>query len=233
MEPRGIFKDGFLPRSYRALMEFVNGRKIAEAFNNGKGTDLKGRYFRFDPVFDEWEPDLDETSKIQELAAKAREEYRESAEVDTVAQCIVASYFHFELGSKPRKIKGKHHGFGYIRCRLPRNSPAFEALLVQLSKGAARFFLGDCPIPGRLEDRSFIDCDGDFRKRVEFEVKDDIVIFLKEGNAQARHVSGSPYTVKRLVEAQGLDNDFGRADHRKRTIPVECETSARKRRLIG
>jgi hypothetical protein len=41
-----------------------------------------------------------------------------------------------------------------------RKSPAFEDLLSQLSKGAARFFLGDHSIPGRIEDRSFIDPEG-------------------------------------------------------------------------
>jgi hypothetical protein len=29
-------------------MEFVSGRNIAEAFENGRRRDLKGRYFRFD-----------------------------------------------------------------------------------------------------------------------------------------------------------------------------------------
>jgi hypothetical protein len=204
-------------------MEFVSGRKIAEAFKNGRRRDLKGRYFRFDAEFDGREPGLDDTSKMQELATKAREQFCKSAEVDVVAHCIVASYFHFELDSKPKKVNGKYSGSGYIRCRLPRKSPAFEELINQLSKGAARFFLGDHSIPGRIEDRSFIDSEGTFRKKVEFEVRDRISIFLKEGSSQPEHISGSPFWIGDLIDTQGFNDDFGRADHKKRRHPTPIE----------
>jgi hypothetical protein len=227
---RGIWRRGFLPRLYQAFMEMLNGRKIAEAFKNGRRSDLKGRYFRFDTEFDSREPSLDDTSKMQELAAKTREQFRKSAEVDVVARCIIASYFHFELESKPKKVNGRYSGSGYILCRLPRNSPAFEVLLDQLSNGAARFFLNDHSIPGRIEDRSFIDGDGNFRKRVEFEARDNKVsILLKEGVSQPQHISGSPFLVDDLIDAQGFNDDFGRVDHRKRRQSDEGEAPAKKR----
>jgi hypothetical protein len=61
---RGIWRRGFLFRLYQAFMEMLNGRKIAEAFKNGRRSDLKGRYFRFDTEFDSREPGLDDTSKM-------------------------------------------------------------------------------------------------------------------------------------------------------------------------
>src|SRR2546429_163082 len=106
-------------------------------------------------------PSLDETSKMQELAAKAREQFCKSPDVDVVAHCIIASYFHFELDSKPKKVNEKYSGSGYILCRLPRKAQ----LLRFCSASAARFFVSDHSIPGRIEDRSFIDPKGTFRKR--------------------------------------------------------------------
>lgn len=226
---RGIWRDGFLIRSYRAFMKLLSGRKTAEAFKNGRRMDLKGRYYRFDTEFDGREPGLDETSKMQEIAAKAREEFRKSAEVDIVARCIIASYFHFELESKPKRVCGKYSGSGYILCRLPQTSPAFEVLLGQLSKGTARFFLDGHPIPGRIEDRSFIDKQGNFRKRVEFEVRDKMAILLKEGDSQSQHISGSPFSIDDLIDSQGFTDDFGRADHRKRRQPDRDEGPPQKR----
>lgn len=117
------------------------------------------------------------------LATIARKQFSQSAEIDILARCLVATYFRFELQSKPKKLKGKYYGSDHILCRWPRKSPALGALLAQLSKSMARFVIDDRWIPEMVGDRSFFDEDGMFRKRVNFEAKVTISIILKEGSA--------------------------------------------------
>ncbi|OQU97158.1 hypothetical protein CLAIMM_03134 [Cladophialophora immunda] len=226
---RAIWREGFLPRSYRAFMELINGQKIAQAFKNGRRAELDGRYFRFDVELDR-EVDLDDTSGMRGLATKAREQFCRSEDVDVVARCLVATRFYFELESKPKKIKGKYCGSGHIFCCLPRNSPGLEMLLEQLSRRAARFIVNGHWTPGSVGDRSFIDHHGTFRKRVEFETKDTLSVLLQEGPADPQHISGSPYAVPDLMDVQGLNNDFGTPDHRKRKEREETEDEGEKRR---
>lgn len=223
---RAIWREGFLPRSYRAFMELINGQKIAQAFKNGRRAELDGRYFRFDVELDR-EVELDDTGGMRGLTTKAREQFCRSENVDVVARCLVATRFYFELESKPKKIKGKYSGSGHIFCRLPRNSPELEVLLEQLSKRAARFIVNGHGLPGSVGDRSFIDHQGTFRKRVEFETKDTLSVLLQEGPADPQHVSGSPYAVHDLLDMQGLNNDFGTPDHRKRKEREEDEGETR------
>ena len=71
--PRGIWKDGFIPRLYRAFMSSLSGRKLWQEFQNCGRADAKGHCFRFNIniEFDGTEPSPDDTSKMQELKSKA------------------------------------------------------------------------------------------------------------------------------------------------------------------
>jgi hypothetical protein len=69
-----------------------------------------------------------------------------------------------------------------------------------LSENVTRFFLNEHSIPDRIEDRSFIDKKGIFRKRIEFEIKDKISIFLKEGISQPQYINGFPFLIDDLID---------------------------------
>ena len=61
--------------------------------------------------------------------------------------------------------------------------------------------------------------DGNFCRRVQFQVydrKSPISIQLQEGQSQPSNISGSPFSIEKLVADQGLDACFGRVDHVKR-----------------
>jgi hypothetical protein len=47
---------------------------------------------------------------------------------------------------------------------------------------------------------------------------------------EACHISGSPFSMPRLITAQGLDAPFGRLDHRRRKRSDNSEALARKKR---
>lgn len=83
---------------------------------------------------------------------------------------------------------------------------------------SATFYLNDCPIPGAVGDGSFIGKDGNFRERVELNLSGKFTISLEQGNSEPCNISESPYSIDKLVSAQGLNAYFGTADHRKRKI---------------
>jgi hypothetical protein len=136
--------------------------------------------------------------------------------------CLAPS--NFVLGN------GDYTGVGSIFCTIRQNDPAFKPLLDQLSN--ATFHLDSCLIPGEIGDRSFIGKDENFRKRVELSLSGRFTISLKQGDSEPCNISGSPYSVERLISAQGIDAHFGRADHSKRKRSGDGDLPARKRRRI-
>lgn len=81
-----------------------------------------------------------------------------------------------------------------------------------------------------VNDPSCFGKDRNFRKRVRIETPDKFTILLKQGEAKAYNISGSPFSVKGLVAAQGLHAPFGRAGHgkRKRSWSSEGQLPPRK-----
>ncbi len=233
---RGILRDGSIPRLYRAFLSSLSGRKLWQEFRNRRRADSKGRYFRFDIGFEGEEPGLDNTSKMQELRMQARTEFSDSNELDDLARSVVASLFYFELEPTPKYRDGKISCAGNILCRLRVGNPALEVLFSQLSKSSARFLLDERALSGAVEDRSFIDRGGNFRKRVEFSLSDrqrKISTSLKEGSHPPNNVSGSPFSVDSLVAAQGMDAHFGRADHKRKQPDDFRSPRAKRRRVTG
>jgi hypothetical protein len=188
------------------------------------------RYHRLDTEFDGALPRLDNTKSIHELQLKAQEDHSITKVIDNIARCAIASRFYFELDSIPEVCNGKHTGTGSIFCSVRRSDPAFKLLLNQLSN--ATFYLNSCPIPGEVGERSFIGKDGNFRKRVELSLGGRFTISLKQGDSEPCNISGSPYSIEKLVTAQGLNAHFGRAHHGKRKSLAECDLPARKRLRI-
>jgi hypothetical protein len=166
----------------------------------------------------------------------ARDAMLHSKQLDRLAHCIIVELFVFELelGSVSRKENGRYSCTGYILCCYRAGTPEFEGLLGRLTKSSAKFLLRGRTLPGSVRDRSSLARDGNFRKRVCFEVnnKQDLVSFhLREGDSKSYNISGSPFSIDWLIEGQGLGRPFGRADHVKRKRKDE-EGLPRKRQRI-
>lgn len=177
-----------------------------------------GKYHRLDVEFDGAEPRLDDVNSIPVLKSQVLGDPLISAVIDNIAHCAIASLFYFELDSIPKKINGEYTGTGRLLCVLRQNDPALKVLPGQLSRSPAVFLLGDCQIPGTVDDHSITGTDGNFQKKIGLNVRDRFSTFLKEGRSQPRNISGSPFSMEKLIAAQGLEAHFGRADHRKRSI---------------
>ena len=175
--------------------EKMRDRKVRQAFKTHP------RYHRLDVKFDHVEPRLDNARSIPELKSKVQADHLISKLIDSIVRCLVASLFYFELDSIPERFNDKSVGTGYIQCSLRHNSPVFSLLLNQLLSNSAGFYLNDHPILGRFGDTSFLGTDGNFRKPVELNVIDRFAISLKQGNSEPCNISGSLYSIDKLILA--------------------------------
>jgi hypothetical protein len=220
------WKDGAFPRLWRMFWERMRDRHVKQVFQTHP------RYHRLDVEFDGALPRLDNTKSMHELQLKAQEDHSVSNVIDNIARSAIASVFYFELGSVPEGCNGEYTGAGFILCWVCRGDPAFKVLLDQLSRSSATFYLNNRPIPGTVGDCSFIGRDGNFRKRVELNLSGRFTISLKQDDSEPCNISGSPYSIEKLITAQGLNAHFGRADHGKRKRSVEDDLPTRKRQRI-
>ncbi|KFY17790.1 hypothetical protein V492_00388 [Pseudogymnoascus sp. VKM F-4246] len=226
------WKDLWFFRLCRVLWSSMDGQESSDAVYKKEANSVedlttitnkrRGEYFRFNMEFRSQQPRLDDSSKIPEMKALAQGEVAlQLSQLDQLAHCLIAEFFVFELEleSVPRKENGKYLCTGYILCCHRANSPAFNALLRRLTGLSAAFLLRGRTLPGSIQDRSSLARDGNFRKRVCFDVtsKEDLVsLQLQERGSEPYHISGSPFSVNWLIEAQGLGLPFGRRDGVKR-----------------
>ena len=225
--PLSLWKDGAFPRLWRMFWEKMRDRHVKQVFRTHP------RYHRLDTEFDGALPRLDDTKSIHELQLKAEEDHSITKVIDNIARCAIASVFYFELDSIPEGCNGEYRGTGFILCSLRQGDPAFKVLLDQLSKSSATFYVNNSPIPGTVGDFSFIGKDGNFRKRVELSLSGRFTITLRQDDSEPCNISGSPYSIEKLITAQGLNAHFGRADHGKRKRSVDTELPTKKRQRIS
>ncbi|OBT56258.1 hypothetical protein VE04_05114 [Pseudogymnoascus sp. 24MN13] len=242
------WKDLWFFRLCRVLWSSMDGQESSDAIYNKEANsveDLKtvtnkrrGEYFRFNLEFRSQQPRLDDSSKIPEMKALAQGEVAlQLSQLDQLAHCLIAELFVFELEleSVPRKENGKYSCTGYILCCHRAGSPAFNALLRRLTGLSAAFLLRGHTLPGSVQDRSSLARDGNFRKRVCFDVtsKEDLVsLQLQERGSEPYHISGSPFSVNWLIEAQGLGRPFGRRDGVKRKRKDTNDREVKKRQRL-
>ena len=232
---RNIRKNGMFARIRDLIMEKMRDKTVRRAYKSiGLAAQILPKIYRLSVDFETTEPRLDDARSIPELISKVETDQRLSASIDEVAHCLTASLFYFELDSTPDRYDGKYVITGHILCSIRRSDSAFEALFRKLSRDSVRFWLNDWPMPELITDPSCFGKDRNFRMPVRIETSDRFTMSLKQGEAKACNISGSPFSVKGLIAAQGLDAPFGRADHgkRKRSWSSESRLSPRKRQRI-
>jgi hypothetical protein len=94
------------------------------------------------------------------------------------------------------------------------------------------FYLNKYPISGIFSDGSFISKDRNFGNRVELRLSVRFTISLKQGDSEPCNISGSPYSIEKLIIAQSLNAYFGRANYSKRKRSADSELPTRKRQRI-
>jgi hypothetical protein len=211
---RNIWKNGAFPRLCRLFWEKMRDKNVRQAFLSHP------RYHRLNIQFDGDEPRLDDAQSIPLLKTIAEKDESVSDSIENIARCVIASLFYFELDSIPRRTGGKYVGSGHILCSIRRGDPAFRVLFDRLFGMAAQFWVNKCPWID-INDSSCFDSHGNFKKALELSTEDKFSISLKQDSSETFEISGSPFTIGKLVLQQGLNAVFGRADHRKRKTTHE------------
>lgn len=199
----------------------------------------KGRYFRFDVDLGARGPALDNLTEMDRIGKMARETIWNSSALEKLVYRLRAELFIFELDdARPfQRVNGTYECVGHIQCRLRAKTPEFEALMSQLDQGSAVFRFRRWVLQGSFQDRSSVRHDGNFFKRVRFQIRsreEPFSIALEEGPGTTCQISGSPFTLQRLLSQQSLEAWFGTPDHqprkRKNTETYEPERQKRPRR---
>ncbi|KAB5514941.1 patatin-like phospholipase-like protein [Coniochaeta sp. 2T2.1] len=228
----GILDSSFIVRLFRAHMSLVKNIFIVRLFRAYMRDSAVDRYFRLDITFDGPEPKLDDVKMIPKIKDMVRTDKDLSQAIDEISECIVASLFYFELDSIPKQRNGEYSGSGCILCLRRRSDPALVALIDKLSRSSARFLVCGAEIPGSVRDPPFWDGNGNFRKNITFKVKGEFMISLKDARGREYPISGAPFSVEKLVAAQGLNAYFGTSDHKRKSELVNEDCGRRKRRRI-
>jgi hypothetical protein len=229
---RSLRKNGMFCRIRDLLLEKMRDRGVQRACKSvalaGKVLD---RVHRLSVGFDGPEPRLDDTNMIRELTIKSQIDPALTSTINIIARRMVASLFYFELdGLRPPQWRnGGYLLRGYIFCSIRRGDAALAALLRKLCSSRGRFLVGNWAV----SDALCVGTDGNFRLSLEVETKDKFAITLQLADEEVgSNISGSPFSVRKLVAAQGLDAAFGWPDHRKRKRIGEDERSSTKRQRI-
>jgi hypothetical protein len=217
-----------LQRLSEAVWEKMQDEQVREAIQTRM---IPKWYHRFNITLDGIGPRLDQAESIPDLKKMVEDDNSLSKRIDNAADCLIASLFYFKLKSMPERREGKFVGSGHILCSLSINDPLFEELVEQLSAQSAQFFLDDHPI-GIVNDPSCFGKDGNFRKTVELNTNDKFTISLKKGTSDPWNISRSPFSLEKLIAAQGLNMLFGRPDHQKRKAPEDFGFSRKKQRRV-
>jgi hypothetical protein len=189
-----------------------------------------GRYHRLHVRFDDKEPKLDDTQSIDAVRVNAESDQRLSAAIDRVSYCITASLFYFELETTPEAFEGGYIAVGNILCSLRHGDPAFGTLCDRLSQSSSQFLLDGCPIGAAHDMRCFAD-DGNFRRRVEIRTPGEFTLSMKQESKKPYDITGSPFSVERLIHAQGFKAAFGRPECKRKRVDDVTSQKHKMQRL--
>jgi hypothetical protein len=214
---RSVRNNGILQRLCHVMTEKTRDKTVRRAYNFLACTEkIARRIHRLNIDFNVSEPRLDDTKGIPGLVSQVLNDSSLLPKVKVIARCMIASLFYFELDSLPQRYNGEYTLLGHISCTLRRSDPALEALLEKLAESRAKFLINGCPAFIMSDNHACLGGDGNFRVKVGTTTTDSLSITLEVSSFEACNISGSPFSVQRLVTAQGFDAVFGRPDHRKR-----------------
>lgn len=232
-----LWKDSFLLRLSRTFWQNASSKRAWQQLLSHQKVGRFGEYFRFDVEFEGPEPSLDDVHMMTEIGGLARDAMLDSPALDQLVFRLRAQLFFFELDPRCQfqLIDGVYECVGRVLCRLRAGTPEFETLMAQLEQSSAKFLVADSVVAGSFQDRSARVEDGNFSKTLTFRTasrSDPLRISLQERDTPCL-ISGAPFTLQWLTQAQNLEARFGTADHRKREWPSkESEESRRKRRRL-
>lgn len=231
-----LWRDSFPVRIFRAFWQYGSPARAWQQLLSHHKVDSSGEFFRFDIEFPGPEPPLDGVADMEEIGYMARSAIQKSPTLERLVACMRAELFLFELdvNSRFQCVDGEYECSGRILCRLPAGTPTFEALMLQLDKAGASFQIdGRTTRCGGFRRYSATNPDEKFYRCIRFRVRGrqtPFTITLNNSYSDGHNISGSPFSLERLIEAQKLETWFGWADHRKRPLTGRPDDDSRRKR---
>jgi hypothetical protein len=211
------WEHSFPVRLFRAFWKQTDANKAWEHLLGQCGGQSSGEYFRFDIRNDVAQPSLDDVDSMPRVAEMARDSARRSSTVERAARCVRAELFFFELSAAPIHLKnGAYRCTGNVFCRLRGGTDELHVLLQQLAESAACLQCQEQVVPDAFGPAQQARNHVSFCQPIVFLVtsrSSPFSITLHEDPASVCHISGSPFTVGRLMDQQRLGAVFGREDH--------------------
>ncbi|KAJ4161625.1 uncharacterized protein LMH87_007654 [Akanthomyces muscarius] len=208
-------RDSAASRLVSSYCRLISGAPTWNRWRRGWATGcwMQDRYIRLDTEFDT-ELRLDDIRAISKLKARVRSDPILSTAIKKTALVIKASLFFFELDSLPRQHGRKYTATGTIIYRCRRGDPALQLLIEEFTSRGAKFVINGSDLPNSwvLDAglKSITGCTGGFAMSVPLHLSDEnFQISIRWPNGSTHPISGSPFSLSRLIQEQGLDNPFG------------------------
>ncbi|KAH7012191.1 acyl transferase/acyl hydrolase/lysophospholipase, partial [Microdochium trichocladiopsis] len=219
IQPKRFWNDWFVLRGFRALMQSGSSERAWQQLESHWNICRSGKMFRFDVDFQQTEPPLDDVDSMKEIAVMANQTILRAPHLKEAACSIRAELFLFELDEcTPFLVEGGLYKCqGKIICRLDPRVRASHELLRQLYRSNAKLSVNGVEFELSFLTKSDL-TDGRTFMRVEFTLSsrlDKVQMVLQEQSHDS-HISGSPFTLQRLLDQQNLEHWFGNHNHRKR-----------------
>jgi len=197
----GILKDTFFVRGFRAFWESMRGERDWQALTSFGRPKSSGKYHCFNITFDSAEPLLDDISSFAELELKTMTDPSVLEMLDTVVHAAVASLFYFELDAIPLRNDGGFMISGKIRCRLSQEDDGLAPLLDRLQHNSSRIVVNDAQSFEFRCSALRVNRSHKFQIPITFNGADMFSICLSTPFKRA-DISGSPFVLSKLIEAQ-------------------------------
>ncbi|KAK2020383.1 FabD/lysophospholipase-like protein [Colletotrichum zoysiae] len=184
------------------------------------------RLFRCNVKFGSQPPALDDVTALGRLQELTKAAYQDDPKVKKISVAMLSTLFYFELTTRPMRNRNGISCVGRIICDLEPGSD-LDRFISSLVDEKAEFFVHGLAVPvqtQRIDYRTFR-----FEQCVSISVQhldSPFPVSLRVsglGRDQTPGpISASPFTLRRLVDAQGWNNHFGRDDFGP-TSPVQAQ----------
>ncbi|KPM41094.1 hypothetical protein AK830_g5493 [Neonectria ditissima] len=223
-KPRFI-KDSWPVRLKRGYMELIQGKKT---WNDARRVSPRTRghsgQYRLDVTLNH-PPSLDDTTTMSTLLSLVRPDTVTLKAVPEIAFHLFATLFYFELDSLPKRLGSNFRVTGRILCIRKGEDEALPNILKRLRK--ATMFINGKSISSTIDT----DAHGNIRQTVDITTGKSILIELKErGSKDAFPLSGSPYSVPKLVACGLTMAVFRSRTHKKRPLQEPCSRPSKRRK---
>ena len=233
---RHIWKDGFVPRTYRWLRGIIDGEDEWRNIINDIDKKYRDSFMRLNISLPIGATAMDDFNQVENLSQEVLLQFQTRGDDLKAASNLLLSRLFFELDAPP-SFTG--HGFyrcqGTIRCRL--SGLSFVQAAETLGLEAISFVLDGETLATTDFHQDVCEACHRFSVPLDFYVRylDQVLSLSIQTDTIQRDLSAFPQCIEWFIEQQFLRSEFGSADHGcpHRSSCNACESHPRLSRKRG